>query len=110
MVFSPEQKPQLPDSVSPALEERGRVGLDLLQHWSPMQPFPLHPPGRLGRQQPRVPQGHCWHGHEAMALGIAQTSPFPASQRLEPGKRSQEKRATPLRPYKGRVSPGAPGS
>lgn len=31
MVFSSLQKTQIPDSVSQELEERGRVGLDLLQ-------------------------------------------------------------------------------
>lgn len=33
-VVNQEQKPQIPDSVSPELEEQGGVGLDLLQLWS----------------------------------------------------------------------------
>ena len=68
VVFNPQQKLHIPDSVSPELEEQGRVGLDLLQWVEP--DLALSPEG-IGRQQPRVPQGHRRHGHEAIELGIA---------------------------------------
>lgn len=36
VVFNPEQRPRIPDSVSPELKEQGRVGLDMPQLRSPI--------------------------------------------------------------------------
>lgn len=110
VVFNPEQKLHTPDSVSPELEEQGRVGLDLLQRVEP--DLALSPEG-IGRRQPRV------YPRDTVGMGTRPSSwvllryPTRVSKPgsgWSPGKGAKRNKRHRCGPYKGSVNPGAPGS
>lgn len=63
----------------------------------------------LGGSSRGCPWDAVGTGHEASEPGTGEPSPSPAGQRLGPGKRSQEKHATPLQAIQGQRGPGSAG-